>query len=184
MKLIGAAFGVAAMMAVGAAAQTQTADKPVDVEKKIEVKDGKDITVTGCLKRNPGGGFMITDGAGELKYALVTNDDMSNRIGQEVEVKGIATDKGEATVSVESAVGTSGVIGETQIKATDKATREMKGAIGLHYLAMKSIKMNRSSRTNSIFGPARRSNSLNCSCSAGAMMRCKARRNCQSESRI
>lgn len=142
MKLMGAAFGFAAMCAVGLGAQTaRPTDKAVDIEKKIVIKDGKDITVEGCLKRNPGGGFMITDKAGAMMYALVTDDDLSAHIGHRVEVQGTATDRGSAKMKIESSVGTSGVLGQERISSTNKATRETKGDLGLHYLGLKSLKM-------------------------------------------
>jgi hypothetical protein len=142
MKLIGAAFGIAEMCAAGAGAQTaRPTDRAVDIEKKIEVKDGKDITVNGCLERNPGGGFMITNEAGAMKYALVTTDDLSGHVGHRVEAQGIAADRGAAKVKIESAVGTSGVLGDQRISSTNKATREAKGDLGLKYLGLKSVKM-------------------------------------------
>ena len=136
MKLIGAALGIAAMCAIGASAQTTTTRS--ESKTKVKVKDGKELTVTGCVERNPGGGYMLTDsGSGGMKYALVTNDDLSKHVGHKVEVKGEATDKGDAKVKIESkAKGTSG---------NDKAKMESKtkaeGDLGLHYLGMKSLKM-------------------------------------------
>src|SRR5262249_22913534 len=109
MKLIGAAFGVAAMCAIGLSAQTTTST--VDAKTKTKVKDGKEIHVTGCLERNPAGaGYVLTDSStGGLKYLVVTNDDLSKHVGQKVEVKGKATDKGDGKVETETkAKGTSG----------------------------------------------------------------------------
>lgn len=54
MKLIGAAIGIAVICAAGLGAQTSTTT--TREKKKIEVKDGKDITISGCLESNPGGG--------------------------------------------------------------------------------------------------------------------------------
>src|SRR5438874_6684154 len=103
MKLIGAAIGLAAMCAIGASAQTQTTRS--ETKKKIEVKDGKQVTVSGCLERNPGGGYMLTSSAsGGMKYALVTEQDLSKHVGERVEVKGKAADKGDAKVKIESKV--------------------------------------------------------------------------------
>ena len=104
MKLIYATFGMAAMCAVVLGAQTGT----TETKTKIEVKDGKEVKITGCLERNPGSGYMLTDRAGGLKYMLVTNDDLSKHIGHRIEVKGKAADKGDAKVKIESTVGTSG----------------------------------------------------------------------------
>ena len=84
MKAICAAFGLAAMCAVGLGAQSATTKS----KTKVEVKDGKEITVSGCLERNPGGGYMLTTTNGSLKYALVTDDDLSKHLGHRVEIKG------------------------------------------------------------------------------------------------
>jgi len=140
MKLIGAALGFAAMCAIGAGAQTTTSK--VEQKNKVKVKDGKEVTVTGCVEKNPGGGYMLTDSSsGGMKYALVTNDDLSKHVGHKVEVKGDATDKGDAKVKIESKVkGTSGD-NNTKDKAKMEAKTKAEGDLGLHYLGMKSLKM-------------------------------------------
>jgi hypothetical protein len=136
MKLIAAAFGIAAMCAVVCGAQsstTETRDKT-----RIEVKDGKDITVSGCLERNPDGGYLLMNDVGELKYALVTDDDLSKHLGERVEVKGKATDRGDARVKIESKV--KGTTGEKAERVTESKT-EYKGDLAhLHYLGLKSLK--------------------------------------------
>jgi hypothetical protein len=136
MKLVGATFGIAAMCAVGLCAQTSTT---VTRDKtKIEVKDGKDITISGCLERNPAGGYMLLNDVGDLKYALVTDDDLTKHVGERVEVKGKATDRGDAKLRIESKVkGTTGEKAET----TSETKTEVKGDLtGLHYLGLKSLK--------------------------------------------
>jgi hypothetical protein len=132
MKLIYATFGVAAMCAVGLGAQTGT----TQTKTKIEVKDGKEIKISGCLERTPGAGYILTDREGGLKYTLVTNDDLSKHLGHRIEVKGKAADKGDATVKIESTVGTSGSDKKetsSEVKGTDMA--------GMRYLGVKSVKM-------------------------------------------
>ncbi|HZR25392.1 MAG TPA: DUF5818 domain-containing protein [Vicinamibacterales bacterium] len=137
MKLICAAFGIAAMCAAGVGAQTKTV---TDVgQRKIEVKDGKKITVTGCLERNPGGGYMLTNDEGGMKYDLVTNKDLANHVGHRVSIRGKATDQGDAKLKIESKVGTTGVAGDDKTAAT--ATTEMKGDMGLKYLGVDSVKV-------------------------------------------
>jgi len=137
MKLIGAAFGIAAMCAVGAAAQTGTST--VDAKTKVRVKEGKEVKVTGCLERNPSGpGYLLTDRTtGGLKYMVITNDDLSKHVGHMVEVKGDATDKGNGKVQIETkAKGTSG-----DQKTRVESTTEAKGDLAMRYLGMKSLKM-------------------------------------------
>ena len=130
MTLIGNTVGIAMLCAVTAAAQSST----IQTTRKIEVKDGRNITVTGCLAVNPGGGFKLTETNGEMKYALITDDNLSNRVGDRVEVKGRAADQGEGKVKIESkTVGTSGEI--------SKSTTEAKGDLGgMPFLGVTSIK--------------------------------------------
>jgi len=136
MKLICAALGIAAMCAGAAGAQTmQTTEK-----SKVEVKGGKDVTVSGCLERNPDGGYLLTSAAtGDMKYALVTNEDLAKHVGQRVEVKGRATDRGDAKVKVEDKVKTEGTTGRDK---ETTSTHELKGDLPhMHYLGVKSVKV-------------------------------------------
>jgi ribosome maturation factor RimP len=139
MKLIGAAFGIALMCSIGAGAQTATTK--VDGKNKVTVKDGKEITITGCVERNPGGGYMLTDSStGGMKYALVTEDDLSKHVGHKVEVKGNATDRGDAKMKTETkAKGTAGSDSGDKAKVETKTKAE--GNLDLHYLGLKSLKM-------------------------------------------
>jgi hypothetical protein len=130
MKLISASFAIAAMCAAAAAAQTQTV-KQEDTQK-VEIKDGKKVTVTGCLEANPAGGYMLVDEVGDFKYALVTDKDLEKRVGERVEVRGKATDRGNAKVKIESKVGTTGT--------TSEARTELKGDLALRFLGVDSIK--------------------------------------------
>jgi hypothetical protein len=131
MKRIITAVCLAAACAVGLSAQSST----TKTKTKVEVKDGKDITISGCLDRNPGGGYMLTTTSGAMKYALVTDDDLSKHVGHRVEVKGKAADRGDGKVKIESTAGTSGdkESAKTEIKGNDMA--------GLRYLGLKSLKM-------------------------------------------
>jgi hypothetical protein len=133
MKFISTAFCLAAICAVGLSAQSGTTE--TKTKTKVDVKDGKDVTISGCLAANPGGGYMLTTTTGAMKYALVTDDDLSKHVGHRMEIKGKAADRGDGKVKVESTTGTSG--GEKQ-----KSTAEMKGDMpGMHYLGVKSVKM-------------------------------------------
>ena len=131
MKLICGAFCLAAICAVGLDAQSGT----TTTKTKVEVKDGKDITVGGCLERNPGGGYLLTTTSGSMKYVVVTDDDLSKHVGHRVELKGKAADRGDGKVKIESTVGN----GDDKAKAKT----EIKGGdmSGMHYLGMKSLKM-------------------------------------------
>ena len=138
MKLIGAALGLMAICAVGLGAQTQTTN--TDIKKKIEIKDGKEIKASGCLERNPGGGYLLTSRDSDgMRYMLITEDDLSKHLGHRVEVRGKATDKGDAKVKIESKVGTTGY-GHDDTKERMKTTT-LEGDLGLHYLGVKAMKM-------------------------------------------
>ncbi|MGH9140485.1 MAG: DUF5818 domain-containing protein [Vicinamibacterales bacterium] len=132
MKIISAAFCLAAICAVGLGAQSGTTE--TRTKTKIDVKNGKDVTVSGCLAANPSGGYMLTTTRGEQKYALVTDDDLSKHIGHRVEVKGKAADRGDGKVTIES-TGTSGG-DKTKVKT------ELKGdSPDMNYVGVKSVKM-------------------------------------------
>jgi hypothetical protein len=131
MKIISTTLGLAAIFAVGLGAQSGT----TETKTKVDVKDGKEISVSGCLERNPGGGYMLTTPSGSMKYAVVTNDDLSKHVGHRVELKGKAADRGDGKVKIESTVG----------KGDDKSKMksEVKGEdmAGMKYLGLKSLKM-------------------------------------------
>lgn len=138
MKLICAALGIAAMCAAGAAAQSETTHD--SAKRKIEVKDGKKVTVRGCLERDPAGGYMLTNDLGRVRYELVTNKDLSKDIDRYVAVRGKASDRGDAKVKVESKVGTTGTTDDRHDKGKAKSTTEMKGDVDAHYLGVDSVK--------------------------------------------
>lgn len=135
MKLIGVGLGIAALCTVGAAAQTATVHE--HGKEKIEVKDGKKITVHGCLEQSAGGVYVVTNDQGGLKYELVTNKNLSDDVGHYVSVRGKAANRGDAKVKVESKVGTTGSSSTT---TTDESRAELKGNLGLKYLGVDSVK--------------------------------------------
>lgn len=118
--------------AAGVAAQSGTVERKE--KTKIEVKGGKDVTLNGCLERNDGTtDYVLVDPIGRLKYAVVTDDDLSKYVGKHVRVKGKAADEGDATVKITHKVeGTSGESREAKI--------ETKGDVVMPYLGLKSIK--------------------------------------------
>jgi len=141
MKLFGMAFCVAAACSAGLAAQTST----TDTKSKITVKDGKEVTVTGCVEpTSSGSGFMLThvaDKGGAMhNYMLVTDDnDLSKHVGHRVQVAGKITDRGDGKIKVETKTKTKVEHGD------DKETHsksEMKGDMdGVPFLGVKSVKM-------------------------------------------
>ena len=67
-----------------------------------------------------------------MKYALVTDDDLSKHVGHRIEVKGKAADRGDGKVKIESTVGTSGG-DKTKVKT------ELKGDMCRHALSRREI---------------------------------------------
>jgi hypothetical protein len=133
-----------AIVASGAIAAAQ--DIESKTKTKITVKDGKEVTVTGCVARNADGDYKLTNVAGKdgvlRDYLLVPGDeddlDLDDRIGHRVEIKGKAADKGDGKVKIEtrSEVGTSG--GDTRKR---ESKTEVEGDLqGLPYLGVKSIR--------------------------------------------
>jgi hypothetical protein len=136
---------VALACSVGLSAQSAK----VKSETEISVKDGKDVTVTGCVERAASGtGFVLTSTEGKdvesRHYLLVGKDDsMDEHVGHLVEIKGKATDIGDGKVEVKT---------KTKIErehAEDKETSaktEMKGNLqDMPYLGVKSVKTIRES---------------------------------------
>lgn len=136
MRPIAVAFAIAATCGIGAAAQTRTIHE--QGKEKIEVKDGKKVTVHGCLERSANGGYVLADDQGGLKYELITDKNLSEDVGRFVAVRGKATDRGDAKVKIESQVGTSG--SSSAATTTDAGKVEMKGNLDLKYLGVDSVK--------------------------------------------
>ena len=131
MKLIGCALAVALTCAAGLSAQSAT----VKERTKMKVKDGKTMTVDGCLRSSRDGGYVLTDRSGAFRYTLITDDDLSKHVGEYVEVTGEATVR-DGKLQVEHEVGTSG--GKKQ-----KDKTEVKGDPS--FIGVKSMRMIESS---------------------------------------
>ena len=138
MKLgIFAAAAISAAL-VSAASAAQENDKP---KSRVIVEDGKEMTINGCVGRNPDGGYTLTNAAGKdgatgsyilarLKDDDDEFDDLKDHVGQRVEIKGKAADKGDGRIKVETDNG------KTETKS------EMKGDLsGLPFLGVKSMRM-------------------------------------------
>src|SRR5262245_14545738 len=101
MKLIGA-ISVAAALGVGLGAQTSEKT----TKSKIEVKDGKDVTVIGCVRPTASGTeYMLTDVTDKEgvhhSYMLVADDvDVSKHVGHQVRIEGKAADRGDGKVEM------------------------------------------------------------------------------------
>jgi len=129
MKLvIATCLAIAGAVSLGAQSTTEATRS----KTKVKVEGGKDVTVTGCLEENPGGGYMLTDRSGGMKYALVGGDDLAKHLGHRIEVKGKAADRGDGKVKIETKE-------KTPSADTTHERTELKGDV--HALGVKSIKM-------------------------------------------
>jgi hypothetical protein len=139
MKRLGY-FGCAVVLAAGLA---DVHAQDVKSKTKVSVEDGKNITVTGCVQRDPDGGFLLTNVAGKDgargSYLLVADDeDLGKHLGHRVEVSGKAADQGKGKIAVET---------KNEVKTTDgdkkktESKSEVKGDLaGLPYLGVKSVR--------------------------------------------
>ena len=128
-----AAIAICASCAVGLTAQSGTVERKE--KTKIEVKGGKEVTLTGCLQRSDGHtDYVLTDEVGQVKYAVVTDDNLTKYVDRRVEVKGKAADRGDGKVKVEHKVeGTTGETAESKVERNGDTTP-------IPYLGLHSIK--------------------------------------------
>ena len=136
-QLLGLAFGLAVMSAVGLNAQSE-----VKRTTKVEVKGGKEITTSGCVDRMGDGQFTLTGVGGEVQYVLVGHENMSKHIGHRVQVRGKATDLGDAEVKTETKTSTKVEVENGPDERSHRTTTtEQKGDVsGIRYLSVDSVK--------------------------------------------
>ena len=128
---------VAAMSAVGLNAQTE-----VKRTTKVEVKGGKEITTTGCVDRNVDGRYLLTGVAGEVQYVLTGHEHMSKHLGHRIQVKGKATDLGDAKVKIETKTTTKIEVEDgPDARSHRKTTTDQEGDVaGVRYLNVDEVK--------------------------------------------
>jgi hypothetical protein len=130
-------IAVAAALIVSSTLAAQ--DKP---KTRVIVEDGKEMTLTGCVQRNPDGNLTLTNAAGKdgdatsyILTALNTDDnerldDLKDHVGHRVEIKGRAADRGDGKIRV-----------RTENSKTETKS-EVKGDLsGLPFLGVKSFRM-------------------------------------------
>ncbi len=87
---------------------------------KIEVKDGKDVKVIGCVESLPGGGYALTDVSSKRealhRYVLVSDDDFSKVLGQRVQIEGTLADRGDGKVEIKTQTKAEGDAKDTHAK--------------------------------------------------------------------
>ena len=142
MKLIGTTCCLAVGCSVGLGAQTSQTES----KSKITVKDGQEVTVTGCVEPIASGtGYMLTHVADNKtgamnNYMLVSDDgDIKKHAGHRVTIEGKVTDKGDGKIKVETTTKTKVEHGDDK---ETKSKSEMKGDMAAaRFLGVKSMKM-------------------------------------------
>jgi len=87
---------------------------------KIDVKDGKDVKVTGCVESLSNGRYALTDVSAKHeslhRYVLVSDDDFSKVLGQRVQIEGTLADRGDGKVEIKTETKTEGDAKDTHAK--------------------------------------------------------------------
>jgi len=135
------AVGLAALCAAGLSAQTQ--ETQTTTKTKVEIKNGKNVTVIGCLEQRSNGDYFLTEARENSRpewsqYALITNQNLSKYVGDRVEIKGKAVTNSEGKVSVESKTRTEVENGED--RETKSKTEGTTGTFDMPYLGVRSMK--------------------------------------------
>ena len=99
-------------LALTAAATVGAQSIETTTKTKIEVKDGKDVKVTGCVEAIPAGGYVLTDVSDKRevlhRYILVSDDDFSKVLGQRVQIEGTLADRKDGKVEIKTETKTEG----------------------------------------------------------------------------
>jgi hypothetical protein len=124
-----ACFALTAAVALGAQSSTST------TTTKIDVKDGKDVKVTGCIEASPYGGYVLTnvaDKTGERhSYMLVSDsENFSKVLNDRVEIEGTVGDSKDGKVEIKTETKVNGPARDTHSKVETKAP----------YLGVKSMR--------------------------------------------
>ena len=109
---------VAGAVALGAQSSEST------TTTKIEIKNGKDVKVTGCVQAGLDGGYVLTQvdsKRGALhRYVLVSDDDdFSKVVGQRVEIEGKAADIDNGRVEIKTETKVDGPASDTHSTVHD-----------------------------------------------------------------
>ncbi len=131
MKLIATGIAVAFCTA-GLLAQSSE----VHSKTKLEVKDGKKVTVSGCVQQT-GDGLVLSDVEGNVahSYLLVgKSDDLAKHVGHRVEITGKAADEDHGKIKTETK---DKVDGGKEHKTTSKA----EGDLSMPLLGVDHVKM-------------------------------------------
>jgi len=128
-------------LAVAGAVTLGAQTSETTTKTKIQVKDGKDVKVTGCVEAGSSGGYVLTyvaDKTGALhRYILVSDDDdFSKHVGHRVQIEGTAADRDHGKVEIKSETKMDGVG-----KGTHSKTETSGDLSSMPYLGVKHMKM-------------------------------------------
>ncbi len=130
MKLIATGI-VVAFCTAGLLAQ----ESEVHSKTKLEVKDGKKVTVSGCVQQT-GDGLVLSDVEGDLSHSYLLvgkSDDIAKHVGHRVEITGKAADRDHGKVKVE----TKDKVGGHERKGESRA----EGDLSMPLLGVDHVKM-------------------------------------------
>lgn len=137
-----------AVLAMAVAAGGAAQSTKVKSETEISVKNGKDVTLTGCVARSASGtAYLLNNaegkGAASRSYILVGDVDLDSHVGHLIEVKGKASNGGR-DAKVEVKTKTEVERDDADDKQTTTKTTLEGDLAGVPYLGVKSVKMVRS----------------------------------------
>jgi hypothetical protein len=123
------------LLAVAGAVTAGAQSSETTTKTKIDVKDGKEMKVTGCVESGGEGGYLLTNVAdknGSLhSYMLVSDgDDFSKVVGQRVQIEGKVADRSHGKVEIKT---------ETKVDGPTKDTHSKLEGSG-PYLGVKHMK--------------------------------------------
>jgi hypothetical protein len=123
------------LLAVAGAVTAGAQSSETTTKTKIDVKDGKEMKVTGCVESGGEGGYVLTNVAdknGTLhSYRLVSDgDDFSKVVGQRVQIEGKVADRAHGKVEIKT---------ETKVDGPAKDTHSKLEGSGA-YLGVKHMK--------------------------------------------
>jgi hypothetical protein len=126
-------------------AHAQSTELTRKTETKISVKEGRDVTVTGCVTAQPGENSFalsnVSDRERELGNYLLVGEvgEVREHVGHFVEIEGKAADRDKGKVEVKTRTE---IERDGEKDSTRKTKTQIEGDLtGLPYLAVEKVKM-------------------------------------------
>ena len=120
MTTLTACLALASAVSLGAQSSETT------TKTKIDIKNGKDVKVTGCIEAGADGGYLltnVTDQTGDRhSYMLVSdNQNFSKVLNNRVEIEGKIADSRNAKVEIKTETKVDGPARDTHAKVEERA---------------------------------------------------------------